>query len=75
LEFAIDKSCEIISNISDIKNIDDDDGLGALNISLQSAMWSCATMKKKNDNKVNKLNIYNSCLDITNRTDNTETEK
>jgi hypothetical protein len=75
LEFAIDKSCEIISNISDIKNIDEDDGLGALSISLQSAMWSCATMKKKNDNKVNKLNIYNSCLDITNRTDNTETEK
>ncbi len=50
IEFSIDNNLEIITNIKDFDNLDEDDGVGALGMSLQSCLWSNA--KRKIENKL-----------------------
>jgi len=40
VEFSIDNNFEIIAGITNFECVNDDDGIGALNISLQSNSWS-----------------------------------
>lgn len=45
--FSIDNNLEIIAGIRDFENIDEDDGIGALNMSLQSCHWGNSIMKNQ----------------------------
>jgi hypothetical protein len=44
--YSIDNNLEIIAGIRDFENVDEEDGIGALNMSLQSCHWPNSIMKK-----------------------------
>jgi hypothetical protein len=48
VEFSIDNNFEVIAGIGEWDEHNEDDGLGALNLSLQSNTWTSAVMKSKN---------------------------
>jgi hypothetical protein len=47
VEYTLDNNFEIIASISNYEDINEDDGIGALSVSLQSNTWSSARMKDK----------------------------
>jgi hypothetical protein len=58
---AIDNNFEIITDMSNVDEINEDDGIGALNMSLQSSHWANSTLKKE------EKNLESECAKVENK--------
>ena len=54
---TIDKHFEVIYDCQNLKNFNQDDGIGAINLSLHSSQWKGGQNKKKEENKKEKKEI------------------
>ena len=53
---TIDKHFEVIYDCQNLKNFDQEDGIGALNLSLHSTQWLGSKNSKKNEEKIEEKN-------------------
>ena len=54
---TIDKHFEVIYDCQNLKNFNQDDGIGAFNLSLHSTQWKASKIAKKEEKKIDKKEI------------------